>query len=43
MRAADPATELAPQPVRDLHYCDVLFHYYQDDYFESIVARSVST
>jgi hypothetical protein len=37
-----PAAELTPQPVRDLHYGDVLFHYYQDDYFESIVRLEVS-
>ena len=39
---AVPAAELTPQPVRDLHYGDVLFHYYQDDYFESIVRLEVS-
>jgi hypothetical protein len=42
VQAADPATELTAQPVRDLHYGDVLFHYYQDDYFESIVRLEVS-
>jgi hypothetical protein len=43
-RAAAPtaADALAPQPVRDLHYGDVLFHYYQDDYFESIVRLEVA-
>jgi hypothetical protein len=39
---AAPAAELLPQPVRDLHYGDVLFHYYQDDYFESIVRLEVA-
>jgi hypothetical protein len=43
VRAAEPATDaLTPQPVRDLHYGDVLFHFYQDDYFESIVRLEVS-
>src|SRR5471030_279530 len=27
---------LAPHPVLDLHYGDVLFYFYQDDYFDSI-------
>ena len=27
---------LAPQDVKDLHYGDVLFYFYQDDYFASI-------
>jgi hypothetical protein len=27
---------LPPQDVKDLHYGDVLFYFYQDDYFESI-------
>jgi tetratricopeptide (TPR) repeat protein len=27
---------LPPHPVRDLHYGDVLFYFYQDDYFDSI-------
>lgn len=27
---------LAPQDVKDLHYGDVLFYFYQDDYFDSI-------
>ena len=27
---------LAPQDVRDLHYGDVLFYFFQDDYFDSI-------
>jgi hypothetical protein len=27
---------LPPQDVRDLHYGDVLFYFYQDDYFDSI-------
>ena len=33
--APDP-NGLAPQDVRDLHYGDVLFYFYQDDYFDSI-------
>jgi hypothetical protein len=42
--AAEPnaSDALAPQPVRDLNYGDVLFHYFQDDYFESIVRLEVS-
>jgi len=27
---------LPPQDVKDLHYGDVLFYFYQDDYFDSI-------
>lgn len=27
---------LAPQDVKDLHYGDVLFYFYQDDYFDAI-------
>ena len=27
---------LAPQDVKDLHYGDVLFYFFQDDYFDSI-------
>jgi tetratricopeptide (TPR) repeat protein len=27
---------LPPRPVKDLHYGDVLFYFYQDDYFDSI-------
>lgn len=27
----------SPQAVRDLHYGDALFHFYQDDYFQSLV------
>ena len=27
---------LAPQDIKDLHYGDVLFYFYQDDYFDSI-------
>ena len=27
---------LAPQDVKDLHYGDVLFYFYQDDFFDSI-------
>jgi hypothetical protein len=35
--AAKPNPEaLAPHPVEDLHYGDVLFYYYQDDYFAAI-------
>jgi len=27
---------LPPHPVKDLHYGDILFYFYQDDYFDSI-------
>jgi tetratricopeptide (TPR) repeat protein len=27
---------LPPRPVKDLHYGDILFYFYQDDYFDSI-------
>ncbi len=27
---------LPPQDVKDLHYGDVLFYFFQDDYFDSI-------
>src|ERR1700736_3971834 len=33
--APDP-NGLPPQDVKDLHYGDVLFYFYQDDYFDSI-------
>ena len=33
--APDP-NGLAPQDVKDLHYGDVLFYFYQDDYFDAI-------
>jgi tetratricopeptide (TPR) repeat protein len=33
--APDP-DGLPPQDVKDLHYGDVLFYFYQDDYFDSI-------
>jgi hypothetical protein len=32
---ADP-NQLAPHEIKDLHYGDVLFYFYQDDYFASI-------
>ena len=41
--ASAPATNVKPDPnglppqdVKDLHYGDVLFYFYQDDYFDSI-------
>ena len=37
LSASSPADDSAPATVRDLAYGEVLFHFYQDDYFSSIV------
>ncbi|HVN41967.1 MAG TPA: hypothetical protein VMT50_04230 [Steroidobacteraceae bacterium] len=38
VRAEDPAPlSASPAAIRDLDYGDALFHFYQDDYFESLV------
>jgi len=36
-RSAPVEGTLAPVDIRDLHYGDALFHFFQDDYFEAIV------
>ena len=44
VQAAEPSRDApAPTQVRDLDYGDVLFHFFQDDYFESIVRLEVVT
>jgi hypothetical protein len=35
--AADAREAAGPGPIRDLHYGDVLFHFFQDDYFDAVV------
>lgn len=44
VHADEPARD-APPPtkIRDLDYGDVLFHFFQDDYFESLVRLEVNT
>jgi hypothetical protein len=43
VQAAEPSRDApAPTQVRDLDYGDVLFHFFQDDYFESIVRLEVN-
>src|SRR5262245_35907160 len=37
LSAAALAKDAPRREVRDLHYGDVLFHYYQDDYFDAVV------
>ncbi len=39
-RAPIAETSLAPTTVRSLHYGDVLFHFYQGDYFNGIVRQT---
>ncbi|MCM2310696.1 MAG: hypothetical protein NDI84_04760, partial [Steroidobacteraceae bacterium] len=42
-RTAGAATDLPPPTkIRDLDYGDVLFHFFQDDYFESLVRLEVA-
>ncbi len=40
--AAPRGAFLSPQVVRDLYYGDVLFHFYQDDYFGSLTRLGAS-
>lgn len=40
--AAEDAAALPRTVVRDLHYGDVLFHYFQEDYFDSLVRLEAS-
>ena len=41
--AAQPAADLpAPAKIRDLDYGDVLFHFFQDDYFAALVRLEVA-
>ncbi len=40
--AAKEPPAAQPGPVRDLHYGDVLFHFYQDDYFDAVVRLEAS-
>ncbi len=43
LATADEARDLPPPgKIRDLDYGDVLFHFFQDDYFESLVRLEVS-
>jgi hypothetical protein len=43
VQAAEPSRDgPVPTKVRDLDYGDVLFHFFQDDYFESIVRLEVN-
>src|SRR5512133_712503 len=43
-RADEPARDTPPPTkIRDLDYGDVLFHFFQDDYFESLVRLEVNT
>ncbi|MDH5228085.1 MAG: tetratricopeptide repeat protein, partial [Gammaproteobacteria bacterium] len=42
--AEEPARDAPPpKKIRDLDYGDVLFHFFQDDYFESLVRLEVNT
>jgi len=43
VRDEPPASDLPPpSKIRDLDYGDVLFHFFQDDYFEALVRLEVS-
>jgi hypothetical protein len=44
VQAEEPARDTPPpKKIRDLDYGDVLFHFFQDDYFESLVRLEVNT
>ena len=44
VQAEEPARDAPPaKKIRDLDYGDVLFHFFQDDYFESLVRLEVNT
>jgi hypothetical protein len=44
VHAEEPARDAPPpKKIRDLDYGDVLFHFFQDDYFESLVRLEVNT
>ena len=40
--AQDAARDPPPGTIRDLDYGDVLFHFFQDDYFDALVRLEVS-
>lgn len=39
---AEPSAELPPQPVREPHYGDTLFHFFQDSHFTAITTLMAS-